>query len=317
LNIQRWLRQYPNLRYLLLSISRPPGTLLVVEMIRAGHATLPTQGWKSPGLTMEESAFELTGEHECRSLGFLEMDGADVLASQQGTVLDSILQKIALPGPSMWTTLRVLVLPEVEIALSALETLMLGCPKLAHLSCRFTCPSSDATRYMTRLSDLLTGRPITLYCETAGAGLLVFARHLVVCRELYLRGPLLWKTVRGMGPGWNITKSTPCNGAKVTHAYLSPITDLGWLYDVQEVAQTIKKIFPPTSIIVVQEPTMCNHDGIEQTLFVETLRLLLKSLQREALERDASLRIPGWSKREKKAEKSVQPRQMLSNDVPN
>jgi hypothetical protein len=120
-----------------------------------------------------------------------------------------------------------------------------------------------------------------------------------------------------MGPGWNIIKSTPCNGTKVTHAYLSPITDLGWLYDVQEVAQTIKKIFPPTSIIVVQESTMCNHDGIEQTLFVETLRLLLESLQREALERDASLRIPGWSKREKKEEKSVQPRQMLWNDVPN
>jgi hypothetical protein len=252
LNIQRWLRQYPNLRYLLLSISRPPGTLLVVEMIRAGEATLPTQGWKSPGLTMEESAFELTGEHECRSLGFLEMDGADVLASQQGTVLHSILQKIASPGPSMWTTLRVLLLPEVEIALSALDTLMLVCPKLAHLSCRFTCPASNAAEYMTQLSDLLSGRVIQLDCKTAGAGLLVFARHLVVCRELQLSGPLHWETFRGMGFGRTITKLGPVNGCSVSHAYLAPKMEIGWMYHLHEVARTIRNIIPSSSVVKIR-----------------------------------------------------------------
>ncbi|KAG7528658.1 hypothetical protein FFLO_06022 [Filobasidium floriforme] len=286
-------------------------------MIRAGKAILEIQGWKHPSLSGERSAFEPVGEQECRSLGILEIDGNDVPASNQRVILGEILQKVVLPDPSVWTTLRCLLLPEVEIALPDLEALVLGCPQLVDLACKFTCPASNAAEYMTQLSDLLSGRVIQLDCETAGAGLLVFARHLVVCRELHLRGPLLWKTVRGKGPGWNITEFTPFNGAKVTHAYLSPITEVGRLYDVGEVAQTIKKIFPPTSIIVIRESIICNHDGLEQALFVETLRFLLKSLQREALERDASLRIPGWSKREKKDEKSVQPRQMLSNDVPN
>lgn len=309
-DFRRCLRQFPNMRYLHHRMSHyllfsgiqyaKSGYFWITERVRENGLTLEVQTEKAWTVN---APLTIRKDRDSHSLGFVELNTVGSLVKNQSAIMRDILEcNVALPLSSPWKILRAAFLPGLEMTLPDLERLLEQCPSLERLSCRLNCPSNNIAGYMTHLKSLFQEKSIDLNSETEGAGLLVFARHLAVCRELHLTGPLHWSTVRGMGFGRMITKLGPVKGCSVSHTYLAPKMEIGWMYHLHEVAQTIRNIIPSSSVVKIL-PWIASGSTrvmVYDALIANMLQTILTSLEQEAVERHALLATPGWSKRENK-----------------
>jgi hypothetical protein len=307
-DFRRCLRQFPNMRYLHHRMNRyllfsgiqyaTLGYFWITERVRENGLTLEVQ--KEKAWTVN-ALLTIRKDRDSHSLGFVELNTGGSPVENQSAIMRDILEcDAALPLSSPWKILRAAFFPGLEMTLHDLERLLEQCPNLERLSCRLNCPSNNIAGYMTHLESLFQERAIDLDSETAGAGLLVFARHLAVCRKLHLAGPLHWSTFRGMGFGGMITKLGPVKGCSVSHTYLAPKMEIGWMYHLHEVAQTIRNIIPSSSVVKIRprKASGSTRDMDYDAFFANMLQTVLTSLEQEAVERYALLATPGWSKRE-------------------
>jgi hypothetical protein len=250
------------------------------ELYRLEGRTVTVEAERSQYKPFAEPTFDISHNKEIEWLGFVEICGNQAWEGKQKHVHRHLFQAHEQQPIQYGVAIKHLVALNLwggYLTLDKLEKILEICPNLTELACTLNCRRvPDVRMYMDRLSTLLRNSKVVKFRGKVGrADLLVFARHLAVCSNLWLEGVLIWHDVT------EIIERFPVNSAKLSRTVMKPHLATGWLKKDQRinpvaVAQVIRAVFPPGTTVSIIESQPYSAESHE-VLWMEHLHWFMNS----------------------------------------